>query len=134
MHRYIREISAWHGVARHGKGACRQAERSERAAGYQIVHAAPKMDAARAERRQSSRCRDDASSQSAARTPLAEGGKVVVNAFVGFGPPEMVTVATAGSGEEWDAFAGIEAAAGRMVKREEVAYMMPCVELRKRTK
>jgi len=128
MYRYIREISAWHGVARHGGGM--QVSRKDC---YQIVQAAPNRDAARAERIQTS-CRENVSSHDSARTPFAEGGKVVVNAFIGFGPPDTVTVGTAGSGDAWEAFAGMDAPAARIVKREEVAYMKPCVELRKRMK
>jgi hypothetical protein len=99
---------------------------------YQIVHAAPKRHAASAANRQAI-CLDQASFQ-AARTPLADGGNVVLNALVGSGAPETVTVGAEGSGEAWETLEDTVAPAARIVKREDVEYMMPCVELRNRRK
>lgn len=67
-----------------------------------------------------------------ARTPLVEGGNVVANAMVGFGDPLTVTVAAEESGEGCEPLT--VALAARMVNREEVEYIIPCVELRKRRK
>ena len=99
---------------------------------YQTVQAAPKRHAASAALKQKS-CLDQASSQTA-RTPFADGGKVVTNAFVGFGAPDTVMVGAELSGEGWDALAGTDAPGARTVKRGDVEYMIPCVELRKRRK
>jgi len=62
------------------------------------------------------------------QAPLTKAGKVVANCCVGLGEPLMVIVGTLAAGEggleEGDAFAA------RIEKRGEVAYMIPCVELR----
>lgn len=58
--------------------------------------------------------------------------KVVANNCVGFGGPRTVTVAAEGFAEGWVALADVEEP--RTVKRFEVAYIVPGVELRKRTK
>jgi len=60
------------------------------------------------------------------------GGNVVANAAVGFGDPLTVTVGAAPSTEGCVALACVPD--GRMVKREDVLYMRPCVELMKRRK
>lgn len=60
--------------------------------------------------------------------PFADGGKVVANTAVGFGPPETVTVAEPDTGVE------VPFAESEMVNWGEDAYMMPFVELTKRRK
>jgi hypothetical protein len=65
-------------------------------------------------------------------TPFANAGNVVANACVGFGEPLTVTVAALGLGDGWLEL-GVTPAS-RIVKRGEVAYMIPCVTLIKRRK
>lgn len=61
-----------------------------------------------------------------------ERAKVVANNCVGFGGPLTVTVAAEGLVDGWVALADVDEP--RIVKRFEVAYMRPGVELRKRIK
>lgn len=61
-----------------------------------------------------------------------EAGKVVAKFIVGFGEPLTVTVAADESAEGLLELAADEE--GRMVKRDEVVYMIPCVELMKTRK
>jgi hypothetical protein len=63
---------------------------------------------------------------------LAIAGNVVANWAVGFGPPLTATVDTLASGEGAGEVGVLDAA--RIVKREELAYMTPCVELMKMRK
>jgi len=97
---------------------------------YQIVQAAPTNPAIKAMPRTIT-CFIHMSSNPA-RTPFADGGNVVANAMVGFGDPETVTVGDAGSGDGCDPFT--VALAARIVNRDEVEYMIPCVEFKKRRK
>ena len=72
-------------------------------------------------------CAPSTALHAGAPTPFADGGNVVANTAVGFGPPETVTVGAPAAGE-----AGAEPLlASTMEKRCEEAYMTPCVELRK---
>jgi hypothetical protein len=59
---------------------------------------------------------------------LARAGKVVANCCVGFGEPLIVTVGMLAAGE--GGLEDGEAFAARTEKRCDVAYMVPCVELR----
>jgi len=67
-------------------------------------------------------------------TPFGSAGNVVTNACVGFGAPLTVTVAALESGDGWLALGDTDAEGARIVKRGDVAYMIPCVELMKRRK
>jgi hypothetical protein len=111
-HRYIHQIK------------CRGREN------YQTVHVAP-MKHATSAKPTTANCLVQRSSHPA-QTPFAEGGNVVAKAMVGFGAPLTVTVAADPSGEGCDPLTA--ALAARMVNREEVEYIIPCVELRKRRK
>lgn len=53
---------------------------------------------------------------------------------MGFGAPLTVTVAALESGDGWLALGDTDAEGARIVKRGDVAYMIPCVELMKRRK
>jgi len=99
---------------------------------YQTVQAAPIKHTVIAHAKPTSRLVQAASQLST--TPLDTGGNVVANAFVGFGLPLTVTVGAEPSGDGCDEFAKEELEALRMVNREEVEYITPCVELRKRRK
>jgi len=61
------------------------------------------------------------------RSPLAIAANVVANGSVGFGEPLIVTVVAEEIDFGWVALG--DEVAGRMVKRGEVAYSTPCVEL-----
>jgi len=63
-----------------------------------------------------------------------EAGNVVTKALVGFGVPEMVTVAAAGFGVGEEEEESAELDEERMENRSEVENIVPIVELRKRTK
>jgi len=96
----------------------------------QIVHAVPIKHATRATPRAASRRVH--MSPNPGCTPFGDGGNVVAKARVGFGGPDTVTVGADGFGEGCEPLAGV--LAGRMVKREDVEYMIPWVELMKRRK
>lgn len=93
---------------------------------YHSVHAAPNKQATKADPKPINR---EPRFGSSIGEPFE---RVVANNCVGFGGPLTVTVAAEGFVDGWEALADVDEP--RIVKRFEVAYMVPGVELRKRIK